>query len=218
MASSAGCRKAAVVRDEAQPAITMITTDHETSSVVLTRSDGKEARFPLGNSPFADASALSRLHYTPSFDGLLASRAQALSDLSPWRGQLLANGADPPQEGNAFPPAAFVLDPSDGSLVTRLSATGEGEHNVAAAYPKETQAIGDSDGSLWFLTRDLQAVHRTDACGVTSRVPDFDQHLPPGVDGDVVAANGHLFVLLGNRPLRVHEVFADGTTRPVQWQ
>lgn len=61
-----------MVSDEAQPAITLLTMDRETSSVVLTRSDGKEARFPLGDSPFADTSALSRLHYTPSFDGLLA--------------------------------------------------------------------------------------------------------------------------------------------------
>ncbi|WP_211355176.1 hypothetical protein [Blastococcus colisei] len=47
--------------------------DRETSSVVFTRSDGKEARFPLGDSPFAETSALSRLHVTPSFDGLLAT-------------------------------------------------------------------------------------------------------------------------------------------------
>lgn len=51
----------------------MITMDRETSSVVFTRSDGKEARFPLGDSPFAETSALSRLRFTPSFDGLLAT-------------------------------------------------------------------------------------------------------------------------------------------------
>lgn len=73
MASSAISRKAAAVSDEAQPAITMITMDRETSSVVFTRSDGKEARFPLGDSPFAETSALSRLRFTPSFDGLLAT-------------------------------------------------------------------------------------------------------------------------------------------------
>lgn len=50
----------------------MITMDRETSSVVFARSDGKEARFPLGYSPFAATSALSRLHYPPSLDGLLA--------------------------------------------------------------------------------------------------------------------------------------------------
>lgn len=62
-----------MVSDEAQPTITLITMDRETSSIVFTRSDGKEARFPLGDSPFAATSALSRLHYTPSFDALLAA-------------------------------------------------------------------------------------------------------------------------------------------------
>jgi len=40
---SVGGRKAAVMSDEAQPAITMITMDRETSSAVFTRSNGKEA-------------------------------------------------------------------------------------------------------------------------------------------------------------------------------
>jgi hypothetical protein len=73
LSSSADGRKAAVVSDETQPTITLITMDRETSSIVFTRSDRKEARFPLGDSPFAETSALSRLHYTPSFDGLLAT-------------------------------------------------------------------------------------------------------------------------------------------------
>jgi hypothetical protein len=55
-----------------EPIITMITMDLETSSVAFTRSDGKEARFPLDSLTFADTSALSRLHITPTFDGLLA--------------------------------------------------------------------------------------------------------------------------------------------------
>lgn len=50
----------------------MITMDRDTSSIVLSRSDGKEARFPLQASPFADTSALSSLHYPPSLDGLVA--------------------------------------------------------------------------------------------------------------------------------------------------
>src|SRR3954463_11912109 len=73
LSSSADGRKAAVVSDETQPTITLITMDRETSSIVFTRSDGKEARFPLEDSPFAATSALSRLHYTPSFDALLAT-------------------------------------------------------------------------------------------------------------------------------------------------
>lgn len=58
--------------DKAQPKITLISMDRETSSIVFTRSDGKEARFSLEDSPFAETSALSSLHYTPSFDALLA--------------------------------------------------------------------------------------------------------------------------------------------------
>ncbi|HEY5179902.1 MAG TPA: hypothetical protein VIJ07_09060 [Dermatophilaceae bacterium] len=57
---------------DAEPVITMITMDRETSSAVFARSDGKEARFPLETSPFDDTSALSRLQYTPAFDTLLA--------------------------------------------------------------------------------------------------------------------------------------------------
>lgn len=59
--------------DDAQPVITLITMDRETSSIVFTRSDDKEARFPLAPSPFAETSALSRLHHTPSFEHLLAT-------------------------------------------------------------------------------------------------------------------------------------------------
>jgi hypothetical protein len=61
-----------VVSEDAQPAIVMITIDLETSSVVFTRSDGKEARLRLQNPPFADTSALSRLHYTLPPDTLVA--------------------------------------------------------------------------------------------------------------------------------------------------
>lgn len=57
---------------DARPVITLITLDRESSSFAITRSDGKEARFPLDSPTFADTSALSRLHFTPGFDGLLA--------------------------------------------------------------------------------------------------------------------------------------------------
>ncbi|MFF9339388.1 hypothetical protein ACF1CG_06440 [Streptomyces sp. NPDC014773] len=52
--------------------ITLLTMDRETGSIVLTRSDGKEARFPLQRSPFEDSSALTRLHVSGSFDAVLA--------------------------------------------------------------------------------------------------------------------------------------------------
>ncbi|MFC4466107.1 hypothetical protein ACFPH6_16505 [Streptomyces xiangluensis] len=55
-----------------EPFVVMMTLDRETSSVVLTRSDGKEARQPMGQSPFESTSLLSRLHYSPALGGLLA--------------------------------------------------------------------------------------------------------------------------------------------------
>ncbi|WP_193383703.1 MULTISPECIES: hypothetical protein [Streptomyces] len=55
-----------------EPFVVMMTLDRETSSVVLARSDGKEARQPMTNPPFASTSLLSRLHYAPSLGGLLA--------------------------------------------------------------------------------------------------------------------------------------------------
>lgn len=62
----------AVVSEEAQPTIVLVTVDCETSSVVFVRSDGKEARFPLESPPFADTNVLSRLHYSPALESLLA--------------------------------------------------------------------------------------------------------------------------------------------------
>jgi hypothetical protein len=60
------------VSKETEPTVVLITVDRATSSTVFTRSDGKEARFPLRDSPFEDTSTLSRLHFTPAVDGLLA--------------------------------------------------------------------------------------------------------------------------------------------------
>ncbi len=60
------------VSEETQQVVVLITVDRETSSASVVRSDGKEARFPLGRSPFTDSSVLSRLHYTPAVDGLVA--------------------------------------------------------------------------------------------------------------------------------------------------
>jgi hypothetical protein len=57
---------------EELPTIVLITMDRETSSTVVTRSDGKEARLPLDPSPFPHTSALSSLHCTPTLGGLLA--------------------------------------------------------------------------------------------------------------------------------------------------
>ncbi|MET7779743.1 hypothetical protein ABZU94_18245 [Streptomyces mirabilis] len=59
------------MNQQSDPHIVMMTLDRETSSVVLTRSDGKEARAPLTDPPFAPTSLLVRLHYSP-LGGLLA--------------------------------------------------------------------------------------------------------------------------------------------------
>ncbi len=51
--------------------VVMVMVDPETETVVLTRSDGKEARFPLTSPMFEPSSLLSRLAYPPTFEGLL---------------------------------------------------------------------------------------------------------------------------------------------------
>lgn len=56
---------------EADPVVVPITMDRKTESIVFTRSDGKEARFPLKPSPFGASSVLSKVHLTPSMDALL---------------------------------------------------------------------------------------------------------------------------------------------------
>ncbi|WYB31079.1 hypothetical protein V6574_16445 [Streptomyces sp. SM1P] len=53
--------------------ITMITMDRATSCTIFTRSDGKEARFPLAPSPFEHTSVVARLDFTPAFSALLAT-------------------------------------------------------------------------------------------------------------------------------------------------
>ena len=60
------------VNQKSDPFVVMMTIDRETASVALTRSDGKEARQPLENSPFASTSLLAKLHYSPLLEGLLA--------------------------------------------------------------------------------------------------------------------------------------------------
>ncbi|ANS66762.1 hypothetical protein SLINC_4538 [Streptomyces lincolnensis] len=66
------CLQDVAVSKKSEPFVVMMTLDRETSSVVLTRSDGKEARQPMGQSPFESTSLLSRLHYSPALGGLLA--------------------------------------------------------------------------------------------------------------------------------------------------
>lgn len=56
---------------EADPVVVLITMDRETESLVFTRSDSKEARFPLKSSPFETSSVLSKVHLTPSKGALL---------------------------------------------------------------------------------------------------------------------------------------------------
>ncbi|GGX97904.1 hypothetical protein [Streptomyces fructofermentans] len=59
------------MNQKSDPYIVMMTLDRETSSVILTRSDGQEARTPLAGLPFTPTSLLVRLHYSP-LGGLLA--------------------------------------------------------------------------------------------------------------------------------------------------
>ena len=52
--------------------IIRITLDYERSSTVLIRSNGQEACFPLEPSSLTNTSALSRVHYMPAFNHLVA--------------------------------------------------------------------------------------------------------------------------------------------------
>lgn len=61
-----------VVIGEGEHSVVLVTLDREMSAAVITRSDGKEAQFPLRSSPFQVTSVLSRLHWTPSGNALLA--------------------------------------------------------------------------------------------------------------------------------------------------
>jgi hypothetical protein len=49
----------------------LITMDRKTPAIIFTRSDGKEARFPLQHSPFKGTSAIASFHFTPAFTRLL---------------------------------------------------------------------------------------------------------------------------------------------------
>jgi hypothetical protein len=48
--------------------IILVTMSRDDASVSFLRADGKEARFPLGTSPFSKTSALARLHLAPTDD------------------------------------------------------------------------------------------------------------------------------------------------------
>lgn len=48
--------------------IVLVTMTRDDASVSFLRADGKEARFPLGTSPFSETSALARLHLAPTDD------------------------------------------------------------------------------------------------------------------------------------------------------
>ncbi|WP_239085423.1 hypothetical protein [Streptomyces halstedii] len=58
-----------------QPELSIVSMamDRASASTVLVRSDGKEARFPLGKDPFGETSTLSRFTYLPALDALLAT-------------------------------------------------------------------------------------------------------------------------------------------------
>ncbi|QDY77676.1 hypothetical protein [Streptomyces qinzhouensis] len=56
-----------------EPTVSLVTVDRETASIILSRSDGKEAHFPLSPSFFAASSTLSRLHVPLSLNVLIAS-------------------------------------------------------------------------------------------------------------------------------------------------
>ncbi|WP_431987819.1 hypothetical protein [Streptomyces parvulus] len=61
------------MEDESTPSIKLVTMDRAASCTIFTRSDGKEARFPLDPSPFEDTSVIARLDFSPALAALLAT-------------------------------------------------------------------------------------------------------------------------------------------------
>src|SRR4051812_42256998 len=61
------------VNPQPEPSIVLVTVGRASASVVLSRSDGKEARFPLTPNPFEDTSMVSRFAYALAGDALLAT-------------------------------------------------------------------------------------------------------------------------------------------------
>ncbi|MFJ9177076.1 hypothetical protein [Streptomyces sp. NPDC102360] len=61
------------MENESNPSITLITMDRAASCTIFTRSDGKEARFPLDPSPFEGTSVIARLDFSPALAALLAT-------------------------------------------------------------------------------------------------------------------------------------------------
>ena len=58
---------------DSPPAIVLVTMDIEAATVIFTRSDGKEARFPLTLGGDIRQDALARPHFCPGWDGVLAT-------------------------------------------------------------------------------------------------------------------------------------------------
>ncbi len=52
--------------------VVLVTLDRDAAAAVLTRSDGKEARFPFRSPVFEPSSMLARIAYPPTFEGLFA--------------------------------------------------------------------------------------------------------------------------------------------------
>ncbi|MFD8712822.1 hypothetical protein ACFV07_20470 [Streptomyces anulatus] len=61
------------MEDESTPTIKLVTMDRAAACTIFTRSDGKEARFPLVPSPFEDTSVIARLDFSPALAALLAT-------------------------------------------------------------------------------------------------------------------------------------------------
>jgi hypothetical protein len=59
------------VKGREEPTIAMVTMDYLTGEGILTRSDGKEARW-LVSAPAPDSEALARVHTTPEYGSMLA--------------------------------------------------------------------------------------------------------------------------------------------------
>lgn len=120
--------------------IVLVTMSREDASVSFLRADGKEARFPLGTSPFSETSALARLHIAPTDDSLIGRILVAVTVAGDSIGFELLSGDDDEQLAERF---VVYLDQNRWSVLSKAgdpSARIPDEDRVAALRHRDSPA------------------------------------------------------------------------------
>jgi hypothetical protein len=100
--------------------IVLVTMSRDDASVVFLRADGKEARFPLGTSPFSKTSALARLHLAPTDDRFAGPALLAVTVAGDAVVFELPSGDDQEQLAGRL---VVYLDQNQWSLLSKASDT-----------------------------------------------------------------------------------------------